>query len=312
LLRRHASPAAEFGGLCFRSANYIIELVESMADRTLLIHGVKTPRFLYGTAWKEGRTGGLTELALQCGFRGIDTANQRRHYHEAAVGQAISASIARGLVARDDLFLQTKFTFLGGHDHRLPYDPEASIPTQVEQSFASSLKHLGVERVDSYLLHGPTHSVGITADDWAAWRAMELIHDSGRARLLGVSNVTLDELQRLCQEARVRPCFVQNRCYAVRGWDRKVREFCAANELIYQGFSLLTANRDVMASPELAKIAERHDRTPAQIIFRFAIEVGMIPLTGTANAGHMQADLDVFNFCLEPDDVEQIQDLVAR
>jgi diketogulonate reductase-like aldo/keto reductase len=283
-----------------------------MTDRSLMFNGVELPRFLYGTAWKEGRTQGLTELALQLGFRGIDTANQRRHYHEAAVGQAISASIACGLVVRDDLFLQTKFTFRRGHDHRLPYDPESSIPIQVEQSFDSSLMHLGVERVESYLLHGPTSSVGITPDDWAAWRAMEMIYDSGRARMLGVSNVTLEQLKRLCQEARVRPCFVQNRCYAVRGWDRQVREFCAANELVYQGFSLLTANQKVMASPELAQIAKHHGRATAQIVFRFAVEVGMIPLTGTTNAAHMQADLDVFDFCLEPEEVEQIKDLDAR
>jgi diketogulonate reductase-like aldo/keto reductase len=141
---------------------------------------------------------------------------------------------------------------------------------------------------------------------------MELIYDTGRARMLGISNVTLEQLQRLCQEARIRPSFVQNRCYAVRDWDRQVRQFCVANEMVYQGFSLLTANRDVMASRELAKIAESHDRTPAQIIFRFALEVGMIPLTGTTNARHMHADLDVFDFCLEPEAVEQIEHLGAR
>ena len=80
-----------------------------MTNRTVMINGVSVPRFLYGTAWKEDRTCGLTELALQLGFRGIDTANQRRHYDEAAVGQAISATMARGVVARDDLFLQTKW-----------------------------------------------------------------------------------------------------------------------------------------------------------------------------------------------------------
>jgi diketogulonate reductase-like aldo/keto reductase len=283
-----------------------------MIDRTLMFNGVELPRFLYGTAWKESRTQGLTELALQLGFRGIDTANQRRHYHEAAVGQAISDSIARGLVVRDELFLQTKFTFRRGHDHRLPYDPESPIPIQVEQSFDSSLMHLGVERLDSYLLHGPSSSVGITLDDWAAWRAMERIYDSGRVRLLGVSNVTLEQLQRLCDKARVLPCFVQNRCYAVRGWDRQVREFCAANELVYQGFSLLTANRKVMASPEFAQIAKHHGRATAQVVFRFALEVGMTPLTGTTNAAHMQADLNVFDFCLEPEEVEQIQNLGAQ
>src|SRR5262249_18202851 len=107
-----------------------------MADRTFLIDGVTVPRFMYGTAWKEDQTQPLTELALRQGFRGIDTANQRKHYHEAAVGQAVAAAVAGGLVARGDLFLQTKFTFRRGQDDRLPYDPDAPIPTQVEQSVA--------------------------------------------------------------------------------------------------------------------------------------------------------------------------------
>jgi diketogulonate reductase-like aldo/keto reductase len=282
-----------------------------MPDRTLSIEGVRVPRFLYGTAWKEDETQHLTQLALQQGFRGIDTANQRRHYHEVAVGQAIAVWVASGLVAREDLFLQTKFTFRRGQDDRLPYDSEASVPIQVEQSFASSLEHLGTEVIDSYLLHGPTQRSGLAPADWAAWRAMEAIHDSGRARLLGVCNVTLEQLQRLCQQARVRPRFVQNRCYAVRSWDRSIREFCAANGLVYQGFSLLTANRDAMARPELARIAERHGRAVSQIVFRFALEVGMVPLTGTTDAAHMRADLEVFDFRLEPAEVEWIEDLAS-
>src|SRR6266851_2314883 len=115
------------------------EQEKSMSERTLSIEGVQVPRFLYGTAWKEDETQRLTELALRQGFRGIDTANQRRHYHEAAVGRAVAASIASGLVARDELFLQTKFTFRRVQDHRLPYDPQAPISVQVAQSFASSL-----------------------------------------------------------------------------------------------------------------------------------------------------------------------------
>ena len=215
-------------------------------------------------------------------------------------------------MARDDLFLQTKFTFRPGQDHRLPYDPKAPIAVQVEQSFASSLEHLGTEVIDSYLLHGPTQRTGLAPADWEAWRAMEAIHDSGRARLLGVSNVTLEQLQRLCRQARVRPRFVQNRCYAGAGWDRDVREFCAANGLVYQGFSLLTANRDVLAHPELARIAERHGRTVSQIVFRFALDVGMMPLTGTTDADHMRADLDVFDFRLEPEEVERIERLAVE
>jgi diketogulonate reductase-like aldo/keto reductase len=138
---------------------------------------------------------------------------------------------------------------------------------------------------------------------------MEALHDSGRARLLGVSNVTLEQLQRLCQQAHVRPRFVQNRCYAVHGWDRRVREFCAANRLVYQGFSLLTANRQALAHTTTARIAQRYGRSVSQVVFRFALDVGMIALTGTTDAGHMRADLDVFDFHLEPEEVKQIEHL---
>jgi diketogulonate reductase-like aldo/keto reductase len=278
-------------------------------DRSLTLDGVAVPRFLYGTAWKEGQTQRLTELALRQGFRGIDTANQRRHYHEALVGQAIAAAVRGSVVARTDLFLQTKFTFRAGQDHRLPYDPKAPIAKQVEQSFASSREHLGVEVIDSYLLHGPSQRVGLAPDDWEAWRAIEALQSSGRARLLGVSNVSLEQIQRLYQGARVRPRFVQNRCYASQGWDRAIREFCAAKGLVYQGFSLLTANRAVLARPELGKIAKRHGRTVSQVVFRFALEVGMVALTGTTDAAHMSEDLEVFDFRLEPDEIERIQSL---
>jgi len=83
------------------------------------------PSFLYGTAWKEERTQALTDLALRAGFRGIDTANQPRHYFERGVGDALAAAYRAGLVTRADVFLQTKFTYRGGQDRRLPYDPNA-------------------------------------------------------------------------------------------------------------------------------------------------------------------------------------------
>lgn len=280
-----------------------------MSDRTLLIDGVRVPRLLYGTAWKEDETQRLTELALSHGFRGIDTANQCRHYHEVGVGRATAATVGSGMVARDDLFLQTKFTSRGGQDHRLPYDPSAAVSLQVEQSFASSLEHLGTATIDSYVLHGPTVRDGLAAADWEAWREMESIHDSGRARLLGVSNVSFEQLKLLYQKARVRPRFVQNRCHAVRGWDREVREFCTAHAVVYQGFSLLTANRGVMANPQLLQIAERHGRSVAQVIFRFSLDVGMIVLTGTTNPHHMQADLSIFDFHLEPNEIQLIERL---
>ncbi|MBN9519721.1 aldo/keto reductase [bacterium] len=282
-----------------------------MPDDALTIDGVRVPRLVYGTAWKEDDTARLTGLALRAGFRGIDTANQRKHYHEAGVGEAVAAALAAGLVTRADLFLQTKFTFRPGQDHRLPYDPAAPVAAQVAQSFESSLRHLGTDHIDSYVLHGPSRGDGLGSADWEAWGAMEALHQRGRARLLGVSNVTADQLRLLCEGARVRPRFVQNRCYAVRGWDRAVRAVCAANGIVYQGFSLLTANRQVLTHPEVARIAARHGRGAAEVIFRFALDVGMVALTGTKDEAHMRADLAARDFRLDPDEVARIDGIAA-
>lgn len=282
-----------------------------MSDKTLQIAGVAVPRFLYGTAWKEAETERLTTLALEQGFRGIDTANQRKHYYEAAVGQAVQQAIAAGQVKRDELFLQTKYTSIGGQDHRLPYDPKAPVATQVEQSFASSLEHFNVGVIDSYVLHGPTVRHGLAAADWEAWRAMEKLHAAGKTRLLGVSNVSREQLELLCSKAQSKPHFVQNRCYASRGWDRDVRSFCTDQGIRYQGFSLLTANRDALMSPPVHQIAKRHGRTLSQIIFRFALDVGMVPLTGTTSAKHMQEDLAVLDFELEPAEVAEIESVAG-
>ena len=216
------------------------------------------------------------------------------------------------LEPQENGFSYSPVQILGAGRHQLSVTLLLADGRQVEQSFANSLKHLGTERVDSYVLHGPTTSVGLTPDDWAAWQAIEAIHDSGRVRFIGVSNCNLGQLRSLCDEARIQPRFVQNRCYAVQGWDRHLREFCAANDLLYQGFSLLTANRKALASPELARIAERHGRTAPQIVFRFAVEVGMIPLTGTTDTEHMWADLNVFDFRLAPAEVDLIESLESQ
>jgi diketogulonate reductase-like aldo/keto reductase len=247
--------------------------------------------FLYGTAWKEERTAELTELALRTGFRGIDTANQRRHYFEEGVGRGLAAAYRQGLVKRDELFLQTKFTYQRGQDHRLPYDPAAHLSAQVAQSLAGSLQHLGTDYFDSFVLHGPASNHDWTDDDAEVWEAMRQERTAGRTRLLGVSNVSLRHLQQMEAAHAELPKFVQNRCYARLGWDREVREFCQHHHMIYQGFSLLTANQELVKHPAIGELAATVGATAAQIIFSFARSLGMMPLTGTSNAEHMQEDL---------------------
>lgn len=267
------------------------------------------PDFLYGTAWKEDRTRALTELALRAGFRGIDTANQRRHYFEAGVGEALAAVYRAGLVTRGDLFLQTKFTYRGGQDHRLPYDPAADLTTQVAQSMASSLDHLGAAYVDSYVLHGPASGQGWTDYDAEVWAAMVKEREAGRTRVLGVSNVSLRHLVQLAATGVEMPVFVQNRCFARLGWDRAVRAFCRERNIVYQGFSLLTANPEVLQHPLVGRIAARLGATPAQVVFRFALAVGMLPLTGTKDPEHMKQDLASRDLPLSAEEAQAIESL---
>lgn len=259
------------------------------------------PDFLYGTAWKQDRTATLTELALHAGFRAVDTANQRRHYNEAGVGEGLRTAYRAGIATRADLFLQTKFTYPRGQDHRMPYNPAASVTVQVAQSLASSLEHLATDHVDSYMLHGPSSSYDWTDTDAEVWDAMRKERDAGRTRLLGVSNVSLSHLQQMEAAHAELPVFVQNRCFARLGWDREVRLFCHQRKIIYQGFSLLTANPEVLQHPPLIALAAQLNATPAQVVFSFARAVGVLPLAGTSSSEHMKQDLASLKLTLPPD-----------
>lgn len=265
------------------------------------------PTMLYGTAWKEDRTEGLVRLALEAGFVGIDTANQRKHYYEEGVGRAVRSALADGLISRENLFLQSKFTYVAGQDHRLPYEPSADFATQVQQSFASSLQHLGTDYLDSYVLHGPSARAGLGSADHEVWRAMEALQLAGRARLIGVSNVSAAQLRALVETAAVKPAFVQNRCYAQGGWDAEVRELCREHDMLYQGFSLLTANVRELDRPPVHAIASRLGCSLPRVIFRFALQLGMMPLTGTSNPDHMREDLGAYEIELSENEVGTIE-----
>ncbi len=273
-------------------------------------NGSKFPSFIYGTAWKEERTAGLVKKALLAGFTGIDTANQPRHYQEHLVGKALTELASEG-IAREALFIQTKFTPVDGQDQRVPYDPSADLTTQVKQSFESSLRNLHTDYIDSYLLHGPYSHPGLGEEDWEVWSTIEELHRSGKAKCIGISNVNIEQLRLLTEKAEIKPMVVQNRCFANLGWDREVRNYCNANNIIYEGFSLLTANPFVLQNPRVQQIAKKLEKTPEQVVFRFSIQAGMLPLTGTTDEQHMKEDLQVTDFALSPNEVKLIESLTG-
>ena len=266
--------------------------------RIVSAFGVGMPRLLYGTAWKKERTAELVERALRAGFRGIDTACQPKHYYEPGVGAGIAAAFGAGL-DRADIYLQTKFTPFKGQDpDNLPYDPDVSLGEQVRQSFAASRANRGTDYLDGLILHSPYPE---DEDTLEVWRAMEELVDAGGVGQLGISNCyEPHRLETIHRRARIKPALIQNRFYAKTRYDREIRAFCAENGMLYQSFWTLTANGDVLAAPALVEIAERRERTPAQIFFRFLTQHDMVCLTGTASPEHMAQDLAIFDFRLDP------------
>ncbi len=270
--------------------------------------GIRIPRIIYGTAWKKADTARLVTAALLQGFHGIDTACQPKHYEESGVGEGL-ATAARNGATRTHLYLQTKFTPLSGHDpQRIPYDPQASIAEQVAQSFEASLRNLRTGRLDCLVLHSPLPTLALTHE---AWQAMEARVDSGHVGQLGISNCyQLRQFQSLYAAARIKPAVLQNRFCAETRYDPEIRAFCRENGVIYQSFWTLTANPHILSHRTVMALAEKYQRTTAQILFRYLTQVGVAPLTGTRSEAHMREDLAIFEFELTEPEQAQVTALL--
>lgn len=263
------------------------------------------PPIIYGTAWKKEATASLVVQAVQAGFRGIDTACQPKHYSEAGVGEALSVLADQG-VSRESLYVQTKFTPVSGQDPKTtPYDASLPVADQVAQSFAASQQNLCTNYVDALILHSPLqpHQQLISA-----WRAMEVIYNNGGARRLGISNCyALSVLQDLYRDADIKPALIQNRFYPQTGYDGALRRWSGERDIVYQSFWTLTANRHVLASLAAGRMTEKYGCEPAQILLRYVTQQGIVPLTGTTDAEHMRADLAMFSFTLNDDELAVIE-----
>jgi diketogulonate reductase-like aldo/keto reductase len=263
---------------------------------------------LYGTAWKKERTADLVALALEKGFRGIDTACQPKHYEEALVGEGLKRFYQTG-GKRETLFIQTKFTPLSGQDpQRLPYDANASLEEQIIASCNVSKHNLRTEYLDSLLLHSPLFPY---AHLRRAWRVLEQLCEKGDTRQIGISNCyDLSLLEQLYHDAQIKPAVVQNRFYADTHYDGQLRSWCKEKGLIYQSFWTLSANPHILQSPTLQNIAHQCAKSVEQIFYRYVTHKGMIPLNGTTSSQHMEEDLSIFEFTLDNESMEKIDRLL--
>ncbi|CAL1706302.1 unnamed protein product [Somion occarium] len=248
-----------------------------------------TQRIIYGTAWKKERTTALVISAVLNGFRAIDTACQPKHYREDLVGEALQILQEKHGITREDLFLQTKYTPIGGQDRNkpLPYDPSTRLETQINASFQKSLANLRTSYLDSLLLHSPLNTIAQTI---TAWRTLMALQDSGKVKFIGVSN-TYDVaiLEALERDGGRKVQVVQNRWFEGNQWDKEVLSYCLKNGVQYQSFWTLSGSPSLLAHPDLQSFAQRK---------------------GTTQETHMQQDVAIENVELDNKD-EQILDRIC-
>ena len=269
---------------------------------------ISIPYMLYGTAWKKDRTADLVALALECGFRGIDTAAQPKHYNEALVGEGCERFYQKG-GRREDLFIQTKFTPPNGQDpFNIPYDSSASLEEQIITSCELSKENLHTRYLDSLLLHSPLFPY---ANLHKAWHVLESLHDEGEVRQIGISNCyELSLLKKLYEDARIKPSVVQNRFYADVHYDHTLRQWAQEKGIIYQSFWTLSANPHILHSSVIQDMVTLYGKSAEQIFYRYVMHKGIIPLNGTTSADHMKEDLSIFTFALKSDEIRRIDALL--
>jgi len=261
-----------------------------------------TTKIIYGTAWKKERTTALVVSAVLQGFRAIDTACQPKHYREDLVGAALLELRQNHNIDRQDLFLQTKFTPIGGQDitKPIPYNPSDSISQQIATSCQKSLTNLHTTYLDSYLLHSPLPTIEETLE---AWHMLIKLQDEGKVRMIGLSNTY--DVRKLAALQKVRKVqVVQNRWYEGNDWDKQVLNYCREHDIMYQSFWTLSGSPSLVAHPAVAQIAEASGLTAAQTVFRFAQLKSVIPLSGTTDETHMRQDVDIENHSLKEEGLE--------
>jgi 2,5-diketo-D-gluconate reductase A len=234
------------------------------------------------------QTADIVAHALKVGYRLIDTASM--YDNEQGVGEAIAAS---GL-ARDDVFVTTKvWNDDHGHDATL-------------RAFERSLALLGLEYVDLYLIHWPAPARDRYVE---TWRALTELQADGRARSVGVSNFMAEHLERIIEDSGVVPAVNQIELHPLLQQER-LRRFHAGHGIVTEAWSPLGRGR-VLGEPAIAEIARRHERTPAQVVLRWHIQLGNVVIPKSVTPARVRENFAVFDFELDADDMAAIAKLDA-
>ena len=262
-----------------------------MKKNITLNNGVTMPPIGYGVF----RMTNLEECenavvqAVKIGYRLIDTA--AAYENETAVGKAIKRVSAEGIVQREELFITTKLWITD-----TTYE-------KAKEGFKRSLDRLGLDYVDLYLIHQPYH------DYYGAWRALEELYEEGKIKSIGVDNFTQDRMADFLFFNKVRPAVNMIECNAYFQREDE-RKYLREQNIIMQAWSPLAAGKEDLFSNEiLCEIAQKHQKTVAQIILRWLVQRGIVPVVKSANPVRMKENLDVFDFVLSEGEMKQIASL---
>ncbi|XP_053687809.1 1,5-anhydro-D-fructose reductase-like [Sabethes cyaneus] len=289
----------------------------SLAPTVTLNNGYRMPVLGLGT-WlsREGEAIDAVKAAIDAGYRHIDTAYLYRN--EKEVGQAIREKISEGVIKREDIFVTTKL-WNGFHD-----------PDKVEEAFNRSLANLNIDYIDLYLMHSPMGHKFVAWEpenpDSAAvpeftevdyvdtWRAMEKLLKRGKVRSIGVSNFNSQQVARIVQECEVKPVTNQVECNPGLN-QRKLTEFCKQLDVTLTAYSPLgrpnyyekdpiNTPKPALDDPRVAEIAKKYGKTPGQVILRYLIELGTIPVPKSANAVRLRQNIEIFDFKLTESEIK--------
>ena len=227
--------------------------------------------------------------AVKTGYRLIDTA--AAYENETAVGKAIKRVIAEGVVSSEELFVTTKLWITD-----TSYE-------KAKEGFKRSLDRLGLDYVDLYLIHQPYN------DYYGAWRALEELYEEGKVKSIGVDNFTQDRMADFLFFNKVKPAVNMIECNAYFQREDECR-YLKEQNILMQAWSPLAAGKEALFTNEiLCEIAQKHGKSVAQIVLRWLLLRGIVPVVKSANPIRMWENLDIFDFVLAEEEMKQIATL---
>ena len=263
-------------------------VIKSIADSTTLNNGIKMPWLGLGVFMVNNSEElvAAADAAFAAGYRSIDTADI--YGNEKGVGEAIRAS---GL-AREDLFITTKLW-----NERQAEGYEASL-----KAFDKSMQKLGLDYLDLYLIHWPIEGKSVTA-----WKALVKLYQDGRARAIGVSNFSPEQIEDLIQATGIVPAVNQIELHPWRS-QKPLLAYCQGKGIQVEAYCPLMRGR-LNEVPALTELAARYGKSPAQVVLRWELQNGVVVIPKSVHAGRIRENAGIFDFTLAPADMAAIDAL---